>query len=80
MAFPLHRVARSADASEQRGWRYRRSLASRVTLLTTLVVGLSIAAVALAAFLTVRMQMQSSLDESMLNRAHKAAEGGAEHP
>jgi len=76
MAFPIHPAARPHD-SEQRGWHYRRSLASRVTLLTTLVVGLSIAAVALAAFLTVRMQMQSSLDESMLNRAYKAAEGGA---
>ncbi len=62
---------------EARGWHYRRSLASRVSLLTTIVVGLSVAFMAVAAFLTVRMQMQSTLDESMLNRAHKAAEGGA---
>jgi two-component system, OmpR family, sensor histidine kinase MprB len=59
------------------GWHYRRSLASRVSLLTTMVVGLSVAFMACAAFLTVRMQMQSTLDESMLNRAHRAAEGGA---
>ncbi|MGI8645347.1 MAG: sensor histidine kinase [Nocardioides sp.] len=59
------------------GWHSRRSLASRVSLLTTIVVGLSVACIALAAFFTVRMQMQSTLDESMLNRAHKAAEGGA---
>ena len=62
---------------ETRGWHYRRSLASRVSLLTTIVVGMSVAFMALAAFVTVRMQMQSTLDESMLNRAHKAADGGA---
>jgi two-component system sensor histidine kinase MprB len=54
-------------------WHYRRSLASRVILLTTIAVGLAVAFVALGAFLTVRMQMQSSLDESLLDRAHKAA-------
>ncbi len=58
-------------------WRYRRSLASRVSLLTTMVVGISVALVAFAAFFTVRMQMESTLDDSMLNRAHKAAAGGA---
>jgi len=76
MAFPTHPAARTGDPTSK-GWHYQRSLASRVALLTTIVVGLSIAAVSLAAFLTVRMQMQSTLDESMLNRAHKAAEGGA---
>lgn len=60
-----------------RRWHYRRSLASRVVLLTTMAVGISVAAVAAAAFVVVRMQMQSSLDASMLNRAHQAAEGGA---
>ncbi|GAA2133781.1 HAMP domain-containing sensor histidine kinase [Nocardioides bigeumensis] len=62
---------------EAQGWHYRRSLASRVALLTTIVVGLSVAVAAAAAFVTVRMAMQSALDESMLNRATKAAEGGA---
>ena len=62
---------------EAQGWHYRRSLASRVALLTTIVVGLSVAVMAAAAFVTVRMAMQSALDESMLNRATKAAEGGA---
>ncbi len=57
----------------QSGWHYRRSLASRVILLTTIAVGLAVALVALAVFLTVRMQMQSSLDESLLDRARKAA-------
>jgi two-component system sensor histidine kinase MprB len=55
-------------------WHYRRSLASRVTLLTTLAVGLAVAFVAFAAFMTAKMQMQSTLDESLLDRAHKVAE------
>ncbi len=54
-------------------WHYRRSLASRVILLTTMAVGLSVAVVAIGAFLTVRQQLQSTLDDSLLNRAHKAA-------
>ena len=55
-------------------WGYRRSLASRVTLLVTMAVGLSIALVALGAFVTVKMSLESSLDNSLLERAHKAAE------
>ncbi|WP_248579320.1 sensor histidine kinase [Nocardioides sp. InS609-2] len=58
-------------------WHYRRSLASRVALLTTLAVGLSVAAVALVGYLTVRMQMQSTLDESLLGRAEAVASSGA---
>jgi two-component system, OmpR family, sensor histidine kinase MprB len=54
-------------------WHYRRSLASRVTLLTTMAVGLSVAIVALGAFVTVRMQLQSSLDDSLIQRAQTAA-------
>jgi two-component system, OmpR family, sensor histidine kinase MprB len=57
-----------------RRWHYRRSLASRVTLLTTMAVGLSVAFVALGAFATVRIQMTQSLDQSLLERARKAAE------
>jgi two-component system sensor histidine kinase MprB len=57
----------------QSGWHYRRSLASRVILLTTLAVGLAVAIVALAVFLTVRIQMQASLDDSLLDRAKRAA-------
>jgi two-component system sensor histidine kinase MprB len=60
-----------------RRWHYRRSLASRVILLTTIAVGLAVAFVALGAFLTVRAQMQSTLDESLLDRAHKAAQTDA---
>jgi two-component system, OmpR family, sensor histidine kinase MprB len=58
-------------------WHYRRSLASRVALLTTAAVGASIAAMALGAFMVMRMQLQSSLDESLLNRATLAAESTA---
>ncbi|WP_244930520.1 HAMP domain-containing sensor histidine kinase [Nocardioides sp. W7] len=54
-------------------WHYRRSLASRVTLLTTMAVGLTIAFVALGAYVTVRMQLQSTLDESLTDRATLAA-------
>ena len=54
-------------------WHYRRSLASRVTLLTTIAVGLSVAFVALGAFVTTRVQLGSSLDSSLLERAQQAA-------
>ena len=54
-------------------FRYRRSLASRLILLTTLAVGLSVAIVALAAFLTVRHQLQSTMDASLHRRAFLAA-------
>ena len=53
---------------------YRQSLASRVILLTTFAVGLSVALVALAAYLTVRHQLQSSMDESLKSRAQIAAQ------
>lgn len=54
-------------------WHYRRSLASRVILLTTIAVGLSVALVAVGAYFTARVQMQSALDSSLLDRANKAA-------
>ncbi len=55
------------------GLHYRRSLASRVTLLTTMAVGLSVTAVAFAAWATVRAQTMGALDESLRTRAHAAA-------
>ncbi|MEZ5092739.1 ATP-binding protein [Nocardioides sp.] len=58
------------------GWHYRRSLASRVTLLATIAVGASLAFVALGAYVAVRMQMQSSFDDSLTRRAEKVVEGG----
>ncbi len=54
-------------------WRFRRSLAGRVTALTILAVGLTTAFLAAGVYLTVRMQLQTSLDDSLLNRAQQAA-------
>lgn len=54
-------------------WHYRRSLASRVILLTTIAVGMSVALVAVGAYFTARVQMQNALDDSLLDRANKAA-------
>ncbi len=58
-------------------WRYRRSLASRVTLLATIAVGLSVAVVAAAAYFTVRHQLMDTLDRSLLDRASSAARSSA---
>ncbi|WP_109506761.1 sensor histidine kinase [Nocardioides speluncae] len=65
-----------STSSQGDGWHYRRSLASRVTLLTTMAVGLSVAFVALGAYVTARMQMQSALDASLAARTQAAAETG----
>ena len=65
------------SAWDDRRWHYRRSLASRLIGLTTVAVGLAVAFVALGAFLTVRMQMQATLDDSLLDRAHQAAKTDA---
>ncbi len=58
---------------DDKRWHYRRSLASRVAVLTTLAVAVSIAVMSLGAFMVMRMQLQDSLDESLLDRAEKAA-------
>ena len=55
-------------------WVHRRSLASRVTLLATIAVGLSVALVAAAAYFTVRHQLTDTLDRSLTNRAYAAAQ------
>jgi two-component system sensor histidine kinase MprB len=65
-------VAPPVLAGEGR-WTYRRSLASRVILLTTVAVGLAVAFVAAGAYVTVRVQLQASLDDSLEDRAHAAA-------
>lgn len=54
-------------------WHYRRSLASRVVLLTTVAVGLSVALLSVGVYVTARMQMQASLDNTLLDRAKSAA-------
>jgi two-component system sensor histidine kinase MprB len=61
------------DAALQQGrFHYRRSLASRVAVLTTVALGVSIAILSLTAYVVMRQQLMSSLDQSLLNRAHKA--------
>ncbi|HEY9563753.1 MAG TPA: HAMP domain-containing protein, partial [Nocardioides sp.] len=60
---------------EAPGWHYRRSLASRVALLTTIAVAVTVGMVALGAYITVRVQMQQTLDASLLERAERAADG-----
>jgi two-component system, OmpR family, sensor histidine kinase MprB len=60
-----------------RSWadlHYRRSLASRVTLLATMAVGISVALVAAAAYFTVKHQLMETLDQSLLRRATAAAQ------
>jgi two-component system, OmpR family, sensor histidine kinase MprB len=52
---------------------YRHSLASRVILLTMFAVGISVALVSLASYITVRHQLQVSLDESLHRRAYASA-------
>ena len=59
--------------SDKRRWHYRRSLASRVGLLTTIAVGITVAVLALGAYVTVRMQMQAAIDASLMDRADRAA-------
>ncbi len=63
---------RSAAPWPERRWHWRRSLASRVAVLTTIALGISIAILALTAYVVMRQQLMSSLDQSLLNRAHKA--------
>lgn len=50
-------------------WHYRRSLASRVTLLTTIAVGTTVALLSLSVYLVVRVQMQEAADQQLLDRA-----------
>jgi two-component system sensor histidine kinase MprB len=50
------------------------SLAKRIAILTSLAVGLTLAVASVAVYLTLRSELQSSLDESLLQRAHTTAE------
>ena len=65
-------VADEVEADRE-GWHYRRSLASRVTLLTTIAVGLAVTLVSIGAYVTVRQQLQDSLDRQLVERAKAAA-------
>lgn len=54
--------------------RARASLPARVAALTAVAVGMAVAVMAVAAYLTVRSQLMHSLDASLLHRAKVAAE------
>ena len=66
-------AATPGPTSAWSGLHYRRSLASRVTVLTTLAVGFAVSVVAFAAYATVRTQTVGALDESLRARAYAAA-------
>ncbi len=52
----------------------RVTLAARVTLLTSLAVGVTLAVASVAVYLTLRMQLEDTLDESLLERAEATAQ------
>jgi two-component system, OmpR family, sensor histidine kinase MprB len=66
-------VAPGSSAWDEPRWHYRRSLASRVILMTTMAVCFAVALVALGAYVTVKMSLQNSVDKSLLDRARQAA-------
>jgi two-component system sensor histidine kinase MprB len=71
----LHAGTAGSDTANSAwsGLHYRRSLASRVTLLTTVAVGFAVSVVAFAAYATVRTQTLGALDDSLRSRAYTAA-------
>ncbi|MEH3033897.1 MAG: HAMP domain-containing sensor histidine kinase [Aeromicrobium erythreum] len=71
-------VGRTIEAVHRQIQPYskRASLALRVALLTTAAVAATLAAVSAVVYLTARAELQSSLDESMLRRAHAAVDAG----
>ncbi|GAA1714795.1 HAMP domain-containing sensor histidine kinase [Kribbella yunnanensis] len=63
-------------ANTQSWWQeklHKLSLHSRVTLLAAVAVGLAVAFVSVAAYLTVRQQMYQNLDDSLTDRASQVA-------
>ncbi|MFT4264653.1 MAG: HAMP domain-containing sensor histidine kinase [Nocardioides sp.] len=58
-------------------WHFRRSLAARVTILTTLAVALVVAALSVLVYVVLRMQLTHNLDESLEDRARQAAKSSA---
>lgn len=70
---PATRVPPGSSVHDQPRWHYRRSLASRVILMTTLAVCFAVALVSLGAYVTVKMSLENSLDDSLLDRAHETA-------
>jgi len=73
MTSPATGKAPGSSEWDEPRWHYRRSLASRVILLTTMAVCFAVALVALGAYVTVKMSLEHSLDSSLLDRAHETA-------
>jgi two-component system sensor histidine kinase MprB len=67
-------VPPGSSAYDQPRWHYRRSLASRVILMTTMAVCFAVALVSLGAYVTVKVSLENSLDDSLLQRAHRASD------
>ncbi|TDW81016.1 cell wall metabolism sensor histidine kinase WalK [Kribbella sp. VKM Ac-2566] len=73
-----NRVAATA-ARTQTWWNetlHKLTLHARVTLLAAVAVGLAVAIVSIAAYVTVRQQMYQNLDNSLTQRAAQAAKKG----
>jgi two-component system sensor histidine kinase MprB len=73
-----NRVAATA-ARTQNWWNqtlHHLSLHARVTLLAAVAVGLAVAIVSVAAYITVRQQMYQNLDDSLILRAGQASQKG----
>ncbi|WP_427887526.1 sensor histidine kinase [Kribbella sp. GL6] len=73
-----NRVAATA-ARTQTWWNetlHKLSLHARVTLLAAVAVGLAVAIVSVAAYVTVRQQMYQNLDNSLTQRAVQASQKG----
>lgn len=66
-------VATTPSPWDEPRWHFRRSLASRVILMTTMAVCFAVALVSLGAYVTVKMSLESSLDSSLTDRANRAA-------
>ncbi|MET7278382.1 HAMP domain-containing sensor histidine kinase [Kribbella sp. NPDC005582] len=74
---PAQPVAQSNIRSAQTWWQeklHKLSLHSRVTLLAAVAVGLAVAFVSIAAYVSVRQQMYQNLDDSLTDRASQAAQ------
>ncbi|MFI6833264.1 sensor histidine kinase [Kribbella sp. NPDC050241] len=69
-----------ATAARTQDWWQEKvhtlSLHARVTLLAAVAVGLAVAIVSVAAYMTVRQQMYQNLDDSLTNRVAQAAQKG----
>jgi two-component system sensor histidine kinase MprB len=72
----VDKVGHAPSGPVERRWHYRRSLASRVTLLSSMAVGLTVAVLAGSIYAFATVQLQEQQDASLLERAQTAAVGG----